>query len=67
MDEGVTAMVEEMTPRERFKRIMNFKKPDRPLWMEDQVDITTLRWIREGLPLDQVIQTSYDLVYNGGL
>ena len=67
MDERVSAMVEEMTPRERFKRIMDFKKPDRLLWMEDQVDTTTLRWIREGLPLDQVIQSSYDLAYNGGL
>lgn len=60
-------MVEEMTPRERFKRIMSFKKPDRPIWMEDQVDVTTLRWIRDGLPIDQVLQTSYDIVYNGSL
>jgi hypothetical protein len=67
MDEEVITMVDEMTPRERFKKIMNFERPDKLLWMEDQVDTTTLRWIREGLPLDQVIQSSYDLTYNGGL
>jgi uroporphyrinogen decarboxylase len=60
-------MVEEMTARERFKRIMNFQEADKPLWMEDQIDTTTLRWIREGLPIDQAIQTSYDVLYNGAL
>jgi len=60
-------MAQKMTPRERFKRIMNFQDSDKLLWMEDQIDTTTLRWIREGLPLDQVIQSGYDLAYNGGL
>jgi len=46
---------------------MNFKKPDRLLWMEDQIDATTLRWIQEGLPLDQVAQTYYDVQLNGSL
>jgi uroporphyrinogen decarboxylase len=67
MDEDVRKMIPEMTPRERFKKIMNFERPDQYIWMEDQVDTTTLRWVREGLPIDQVMQTSYDLSYNGGL
>jgi uroporphyrinogen decarboxylase len=56
-----------MTPRERFKRIMNFEKPDRLLWMEDQIDTTIMRWVHEGLPLDQVMQTYYDIAGNGSL
>ena len=63
----VNKMPDEMTPRERFKKIMNFQKPDRLLWMEDQVDVTTLRWISEGLPIDQVIHTDYDVCLNGAL
>lgn len=60
-------MVDEETQRERFKKIMDFKKPDRLLWMEDQLDTTTLRWIREGLPIERVAQTHYDVGFGGSL
>jgi len=60
-------MVEEMTPRERFRKVMEFKKPDRLPWMEMQLDATTLRWIREGLTIDHVVKTRYDLIWNGSL
>lgn len=60
-------MVDEMTPRERFKMVMNFKKPDQLPWMEMQLDETTLRWIHEGLPIDKVVKTRYDIIWNGAL
>jgi len=58
-------VADEMTPRECFKKIMNFQKPDRLVWMEDQIDATTLRWLSEGLPMDEAVQTHYDLMVNG--
>lgn len=68
MDEGVSQMCEEeITPRERFKRVMNFRKADRLPWMESQLDETTARWIREGLPIEQVVRSRYDLIYGGGM
>lgn len=57
----------EMTPRERFKRVMNFRKADRLPWMESQLDETTVRWIREGLPIEQGVRTRYDLIYGGAM
>ena len=56
---------EEMTPRERFKRVMNFRKADRLPWMEYQWDETTVRWIREGLPIEQVVRSRYGLDWDG--
>ncbi len=43
-----------MNARERFQRIMHFKKPDRvPLWdLEGVVRQTIAQWYREGLPTD---------------
>ena len=56
----------EMTPRERFKRVMNFRKADQLPWIEMQLgDATTSKWMREGLPIEHVVRTSYD-VQNGG-
>jgi len=43
---------------------MNFKNPDCLIWIEDQIDATTLRWVHEGLPIDQVLQVSHDLMLN---
>jgi len=56
-----------MTPRERFKRVMNFRKADRLPWMESQLDETTLRWMREGLPIEHGVRTRYDLIYGGAM
>ena len=58
---------EEMTPRERFKRVMNFRKADRLPWMESQWDETTVRWIRQGLPIEQVVRSRYDLLLGGAM
>ncbi|UCB46297.1 MAG: hypothetical protein JSV25_02415 [Spirochaetota bacterium] len=60
-------MTEKMTTRERFKKIMNFEKPDRLLWTEDPFEETIIRWIHEGLPIDQVLQTDYDIGWNGSI
>jgi uroporphyrinogen-III decarboxylase len=67
MVKEVNEMVDEMSPRENFKRIMSFRKPDRMLWMEGQLDTTLLNWIRQGLPLDRVVRTSYDVLVNGAI
>jgi hypothetical protein len=68
VDDGVSEMSEgEMTPRERFNRVMNFRKADRLPWMESQLSETTVRWIREGLPIEQVVRTRYDLDYGGAM
>ena len=47
----------DMTPRERFRAVMHFRKPDRlPLYEWVAIpDQTMLRWIKEGLPLENVI------------
>jgi len=60
-------MADEVAPRERFKNVMSFRKPDRLPWIEQQLDTTTLRWIREGFPIEQAVQTHYDIVWNGSL
>jgi uroporphyrinogen-III decarboxylase len=66
LDEKVSGMSREgMTPRERFKRVMNFRKADRLPWMEFQLDEAIVRWIKEGLPIEQVIRTRYDLDWDG--
>jgi uroporphyrinogen decarboxylase len=46
-----------MTPRERFRAVMHFRKPDRlPLyeWVA-MPDETILRWIKEGLSLEDIV------------
>jgi uroporphyrinogen decarboxylase len=47
----------DMTPRERFRAVMHFRKPDRlPLYEWVAIpDQTMLRWIKEGLPLENVM------------
>ena len=58
----------EMTPRERFKAVTQFKKPDKLPWYEIFFDETIIRWIEEGLPLKEVIsKPKYALLFEGGL
>jgi len=47
----------DMTPRERFRAVMHFRKPDRlPVYEWVAIpDQTMLRWIKEGLPLENVM------------
>ncbi|MEM2178635.1 MAG: uroporphyrinogen decarboxylase family protein [Candidatus Methanomethylicia archaeon] len=43
-----------MTPRERIKSVINFKKPDVLPWIENFYDETIIKWFREGFPVDKV-------------
>lgn len=43
-----------MTPRERFKAVIHFKKPDVLPWLESIYEETILHWFREGFPADKV-------------
>jgi hypothetical protein len=56
-----------MTPRERYKATVHFKKPDVLPWLEN-VEIETLfRWFGEGLPVDKVLKIELHLPQNGAL
>lgn len=35
--------------------------------MEMRLDATTLRWIRDGLPIDEVVRTRYHMIRDGNL
>ena len=43
-----------MTPRERINSVIRFKKPDVLPWIEVFEIETILKWIREGLPADEL-------------
>jgi len=43
-----------MTPRERIKAVINFKKPDVLPWFENFYDETLVKWFKEGFPADEV-------------
>jgi len=43
-----------MTPRERIKAVVNFKKPDVLPWFEEFYDETLVKWFKEGFPADEV-------------
>jgi len=60
--EGLTTMAG-MTPRERFRAVMNFKKPDRLPWYEWPWNEVIYRWIGEGLPISAITaqKEEYDM------
>lgn len=43
-----------MTPRERFKAAVRFRKPDALPWLESFYDETVVKWFKEGLPAERV-------------
>jgi len=43
-----------MTPRERFRAVIHFKKPDVLPWLESFYEETIVEWFGEGLPAKQV-------------
>lgn len=45
---------EMMTPRERIKAVIHFRKPDVLPWIETFYDETLVKWFREGFPADKV-------------
>ena len=48
----------EMTPRERFRAVTHFRKPDRlPVYEWIGIpDETLLRWLKEGLLLEKIVE-----------
>jgi uroporphyrinogen decarboxylase len=46
----------EITPRERFKAVMNFEKTDRLPWFEWPYTEVIIRWIEEGLPIREILK-----------
>jgi len=46
----------EMTPRERFKAVLHFRKPDVWPWVEFLCEETILSWIKQGLPAHEIIE-----------
>jgi len=55
-----------MTPRERVKAVIDFKKPDVLPWIESFFDETLVKWFREGLPADKVTVIEW-VITSGGL
>ena len=53
----------EMTSRECFRAVMNFKKPDRLPWYEWPWNEAIYRWIMEGLPISEIMaqREEYDM------
>jgi uroporphyrinogen decarboxylase len=54
-----------MTPRERFKAVIHFRKPDALPWLEMFYDETLLKWFREGLPADKITVIEWSLAFQG--
>ncbi|MEM3041168.1 MAG: uroporphyrinogen decarboxylase family protein [Nitrososphaerota archaeon] len=50
-----------MTPRERIKAVINFRKPDVLPWCEKFYDETIVKWLSEGLPGDKVIVIDWEV------
>jgi hypothetical protein len=55
----------QMTPRERMKAVLNFRKPDSLPWLESLYDETTMTWFRQGLPTDKVIVIEWEMGRGG--
>jgi len=56
-----------MTPRERFKAVIHFRKPDELPWCELLEDETVMRWIDEGLPLNTLLTPEWVFKEGGPL
>jgi len=50
-----------MTPRERIKTVINFKKPDMLPWCEKFYDETMIKWFGEGLPADKILVIDWEV------
>jgi len=55
-----------MTPRERIKATIHFRKPDILPWYEEITPETLIRWIKEGLPIEKLTLVEL-LIYFDGL
>jgi uroporphyrinogen decarboxylase len=54
-----------MTPRERIKAVMDFRKPDLLPWCERFYDETLVKWLKEGLPADKVLVIDWEVRVGG--
>ena len=54
-----------MTPRERMKAVLNFRKPDILPWIESMYDETILTWSRQGLPIDKITVIEWEMGRGG--
>ncbi|MGQ9781381.1 MAG: hypothetical protein ACUVQ8_03900 [Nitrososphaeria archaeon] len=50
-----------MTPRERIRAVMDFKKPDMLPWCEKFYDETLVKWFGEGLPADKILVIDWEV------
>ena len=48
-----------MSPRERIKAVINFRKPDVLPWCETFYDETIIKWFGEGLPFQNIINIEW--------
>jgi len=53
------------TPRERFKAVIHFRKPDVLPWIENVYDETMLEWLRQGLPAERVTVIEWEMGRGG--
>lgn len=56
-----------MTPRERLKAVIHFKKPDILPWVEVFYDEGLLKWFKEGLPADELTVIDWEIGRGGTL
>jgi len=56
-----------MTPRERVKAVIHFKKPDILPWIENFYDETIVKWFREGLHADEITVIEWVISARDGL
>lgn len=56
-----------MTPRERIKAVIHFKKPDILPWIENFYDETIIKWFREGLHADEITVIEWVISARDGL
>ncbi len=54
-----------MTPRERIKAVIRFKKPDILPWVENFYVETIVKWFKQGLPVDEVTLIEWEMGGDG--
>jgi len=54
-----------MTPRDRIKAVMYFRKPDVLPWCERFFDGTLVKWLGEGLPANKVLVIDWEIRVGG--
>ncbi|MBS7650433.1 hypothetical protein KEJ35_03650 [Candidatus Bathyarchaeota archaeon] len=54
-----------MTPRERMKAVLNFRKPDILPWLESIYEETVINWLKQGLQPDKVIVIEWEMGRGG--